>query len=168
MEEKQELNQIGTTDKTDTAAEPEAKKNTIGDNAKSRILDKLNEVPLCNFKEACQLAAVNRTWAYEMRQRDREFDIQVEAALQRNREDFVDTIESKLWTEVSAKDSKDMQTFRWVMETLGKRRGYVKRIETAPLGAAGFTPTDLDNMTGEEMSNAYSAMLKARGGAAAT
>ena len=131
--------------------------------AQDKILENLAAQTRPNFTAACIKAGVNRSWAYEMREIDREFDMKVNAAVNRIREEIIDQVEEKFLNRVLDTDQKLSQDERWILETIGKRRGYVKRIETVPLGLAGFSPTDLDNMNGEEAANAYSTMLNARG-----
>jgi hypothetical protein len=160
--ENQEVSKIGVAENRHSQAQETLPQKKARE-AKDKILHFLSEIPFCNFKEAYTSAGISKTWAYQIRQYDREFDLQVEAALQSNREDVVDVVESKLWARVMEKDKNDPKTEKWVLETLGKRRGYVKRIEAVGIGASGFAPGDLDSMNGEEAANAYTTMLNARG-----
>lgn len=162
--ENQEVNKTDAADNPDKPSQEQGvrKKPTRTQEAQDKILANIALQTRPNFTKACQDANVNRTWAYEMREIDREFDISVRAALNRVREEVVDFVEDKFLARVMDKDKELSKDEIFILETIGKSRGYIKRVETAPLGAAGFSPSDLDQMTGEEMANAYTAMLKGR------
>lgn len=128
---------------------------------KERLLKAIQENTTRTFMFACKKAAVDRMYAYDLRDKDPKFDAAVKAALLRNKESIMDGVENQLHKIMLDEKNPCKKTLRWYADRQGKSRGYVTRQENININHKGFTTEDLAAMDAVEASAAYAAMVKA-------